>query len=164
MPTDRKRALLIGVGCATIALAALSLRAIKSAVEVGTRPIPVTDLQSLAPFLGPLSDTSVLDHVSSGTMVVTRDPFGASLEVAPRVPVGTAVEYSRPTTSVRQYWVVSSILFEGTRRSAIVNNAWVSVGDALGGGSRLTAVERDHIVVTDARGVRHVVPIQGGES
>ena len=97
-------------------------------------------------------------------MVVTRDPFAPTSFVGVRVPVGTAVEASRPTTGEGQHWVVSSILFEGSKRSAIVNNAWVSVGDALGGGSRLTAVERDHIVVTDAKGVRHVVPIQGGES
>ena len=70
----------------------------------------------------------------------------------------------RPTKVEGGHWVVSSILFEGSEKSAIVNNAWVTIGDTLGGGSRLTAVESDHIVVTDAKGVRHKVPIQGGES
>jgi hypothetical protein len=67
-----------------------------------------------------------------------------------------------PKAGGSQQWVVSSILFEDTKRSAIVNNTWVGVGDPLGGGARVTAIERKYVIVTDANGTRHVVPIRGG--
>jgi len=65
------------------------------------------------------------------------------------------------TRGAVQQWVVSSILFEDSKRSAILNNAWVNVGDALAGGARVTAIERKYVIVTDAKGNRQVVPIQG---
>jgi len=95
-------------------------------------------------------------------MVGDRDPFAL-----PTMPSGTVVRgsgepASRPKPGGSQQWVVSSILFEESRRSAIVNNAWVNVGDPLGNGARVTAIERKYVIVTDANGTRHVVPIKGG--
>jgi hypothetical protein len=147
------------------ALTIVARRTIQGGREAGAQPLPIADLQSLSPYLTPLSDTSALVKSVGSAMVVTRDPF-APMGVARsgNSSSRTAVDGHLPMTASGENWVVSTILFEGSKKSAIVNNAWVTVGDTLGGGSRLTAVERDHIVVTDAKGVRHKVPIQGGES
>jgi hypothetical protein len=106
-----------------------------------------------------------LASATTSGIVVARDPFVA-VELAPisGTSSGSVSATSPRIPSAAQPWVVSSILVEGSNRSAIVNNTWVTVGDSLAGGSHLTAVERDHVVVTDAQGVRHTVSIQGGES
>ena len=160
--TDRQRVTLVVVAILSVALAALAFRVVNGAAAPISKPIPVTDLQSVTSHLGPLTDSASLAGIGPGTMVGDRDPFGSAMP-AGRAPVrspGTPV--SIPTTGGSQQWVVSSILFEASRRSAIVNNAWVGVGDPLGGGARVTAIERKYVIVTDANGNRHVVPIQGG--
>jgi hypothetical protein len=146
------------------ALTIVAQRMIKAGGEVGTRPLPVADIQSLSPYLGPLTDASTLAKNVANAIVITRDPFAPTRIARGEAPSRTTVEALAPASAGVEHWVVSTILFEGPKKSAIVNDAWVTIGDTLGGGSRLTAVERDHIVVTDAKGVRHKVPIKGGES
>jgi hypothetical protein len=147
------------------ALTILALRSIASSKNALSVQLPTADLESLSPYVRPLRDTSVLAVASAGAMVVTRDPFAPTGVARGGSPIKTTVNAPLPTTgNGLQQWVVSTILFEGSKKSAIVNNAWVTIGDTLGGGSRLTAVERDHIVVTDAKGIRHKVSIQGGET
>jgi hypothetical protein len=162
---NRQRTTMLGVvALLASALTIVAYRTITSARELEARPLPNADLQSLAPYLQPLSDTSILAQGAANTMVVPRDPFVASGVARAGLPIRMTLDSNRSTSAGEQHWVVSSILVEGSKKSAIVNDAWVTIGDTLGGGSRLTAVERDHIVVTDAKGVRHKVPIQGGES
>lgn len=161
--TDRQRNILIGVAVTSVALAAFAMRTLSAATVVAAKPLPKADLQTVTAFLGPLPDSTSLAGVAAGFMVEDRDPFGAATIASnPRVR-NTGADSSRPKAAEGRQWVVSSILFEDTKRSAIVNNAWVSVGDPVGGGARLTAIERKHVVVTDANGTRHIVSIQGGE-
>ena len=136
---------------------------VDSAAKVATKPLPTGDLEAVSAYLAPLPDSSRLADVGTGTMVVARDPFGSTASV-PLAPAGSAGTLgSRPAKGGgSQQWVVSSILIEASRRSAIVNDAWVGVGDPLGGGARVTAIERKHVIVTDANGTRHTVPIRGG--
>jgi hypothetical protein len=165
MPTPAdQRWTLFAAALLTAALTLVAWNALGSARALGQKPLPPEDLQSFVPFLAPLPDTSVLAHALAGTIAVPRDPFGATPAARSSTPTKSSAGTTTPAPEQEQRWVVSTILFEGTKKSAFVNNAWVTVGDPLGGGSRLTAVERDHVVVTDAKGVRHVVPIQGGES
>ncbi len=160
--TDRQRGVLVSVAVLAVALAWLAFRAVNEATASANKPIPTTDLQSLSAYMAPLPDTASLAGSGSGTMVVDRDPFD-STKLATRAPIrSSGTPQSRPTTGGSGQWVVSSILFEDSRRSAIVNNAWVSVGDPLGGGARVTAIERTYVIVTDAKGTRHGVSIQGG--
>jgi hypothetical protein len=161
---DQQRLSLVAAALFASALTIIALRTIKAGREVEARALPVADLQSLSPFLRPLTDTSVLARRVTNAMVVTRDPFAPTGVARSENPSRATVDTHLPMPANGEQWVVSTILFEGSKKSAIVNNAWVTIGDTLGGGSRLTAVERDHIVVTDAKGVRHNVPIQGGES
>ena len=143
-------------------MAAFGLRAITRASTTASKPLPTADIQSLTAFLGPLTESSRLAEVGPSTMVGERDPFGWAPSAAGTQVSGSGSPTSRPKTAEGRQWIVSSILFEDSRRSAIVNNTWVSVGDPLGGGARVTAIERKHVVVTDANGIRHIVPIQGG--
>lgn len=161
--TDRTRTILLAVAVASVVLGLAALRSVKSAMAVAAKPVPAADVQTLTAFLGPLPDSASLAGVARGTMVVVRDPFAATGSAAgPQVRIAGGIS-SRPRTVGDQQWIVSSILFEDSRRSAIVNNAWVTIGDPLGGGARVTAIERKHVIVTDANGMRHVVPLQGGE-
>ena len=161
-PADQQRMILLSIALLVAALAIVGLRSIKSARAIAARALPTTDLSLITSVLRPLPGEAVLAQDSTGTMVVARDPFAPSGVAASQTPK-TATNPLRPTTGGGRHWVVSSILFEGTEKSAIVNNAWVTIGDSLGGGSHVTAIESDHIVVTDAKGVRHTVRIQGGE-
>ena len=161
-PGDKQRSRLVIAVLITSAMAVFAVRSIKAGRLLAAQPVPAEDLQSLSPFLKPLTNGSIGITGSASAMMVTRDPFastGIARTGSTRTPIGAPVP-----AAGGQRWVVSTILLEGSRRSAIINDAWVTVGDSLSGGSRLTAVERDHIVVTDANGVRHKVPIQGGES
>lgn len=158
---ERQRLILLVAAVAVAALGVSGWRVVSGSRKVAARPLPVSDIQGMSSFLGPLSDTTSLAQGDAGTMVVNRDPFlppaGTGQNIRPSPPAA-----GPPKDVVTRGWVVSSILFEDSRRSAIVDNQWVSVGDALGGGARVTAIERKHVVVTDANGVRHVVPIKGG--
>jgi hypothetical protein len=160
-PADQ-RPVFIAAALFAVSLGILATRYTKAAMQLESQPLPTADLHALAAFLVPLSDTSAVARVGSSGIVVGRDPFVAG-GVAP-VESGAQVNAGKPVvrTAPSQPWIVSTILVEGSRRSAIVNDAWVTVGDSLAGGSHLTAVEPDHIVVTDAKGVRHRVSIQGG--
>ena len=159
-PAERARGILAAVAVLSAAGAFLSLRAVSNTSMLAARAIPADDLQKLAAYLQPLPDSGVA-LVQPGTTVVPRDPFG-SVPAAQR-PHGRPVPPIRPTSVEAGQWVVSSILLEGSRRSAILNNTWVTIGDAISGGAKVTAIEPDHVIVTDSRGIRHTVPIQGGE-
>jgi hypothetical protein len=162
-PADRHRSTLLAIAFVALVSGGLALRSIRSAHEIMSRALPLTDLQSLSAFLSPLPDNSGLLHSGTGTLMVTRDPFVPFALPRTQEPTGGS-EPVQPLKVDAEPWVVSSILVEGSRKSAIVNNTWVTIGDSLAGGSRLTAVERDHVVVTDANGIRHIVSIRGGAS
>jgi hypothetical protein len=164
-PADQ-RPVFIAAALFVVALTILATRYVNSAAAIEAKPLPAADLQAASLFLTPLSDTSMTTPVVAHAVAQSRDPFATVRTMAGQ---GLPDASARPSTSLpprpasSQPWVVSTILLEGSRKSAIVNNVWVAVGDSLGGGSRLTEVERDHVIVTDAKGVRHKVSIQGGE-
>jgi hypothetical protein len=160
--TDRQRLILIGIAVMAVALTAVALRSLTAASLVAEKALPASGVDGMGAYLAPLPDSSRLAGASLGTMVVDRDPFGSATAAAPSSSKRPGATTSRPTAGGNRQWVVSSILFEDSKRSAIVNNAWVTVGDPLGGGARITAIERKHVVVTDTNGTRHIVPIQGG--
>ena len=86
-----------------------------------------------------------------------RDPFGVVPTARPASRSVVTAEAPAPRTPV---WVVSSILFQGSGRLAIVNDAWVRIGDRVAGNARVTDIARKHVVVTDASGARHIVSLK----
>jgi hypothetical protein len=156
--TDQRRSLTIAATFFVVAFAILAVRIISSTKTL-QRPVPpLSDVESLRPFLAPLADKGMVS-ADSATATATRDPFGTP---APTATIVKSAISRRPAAraKARSPWIVTTILLEGSRKSAIVNDTWVNLGDSLADGSRLTAVERDHVIVTDAKGVRHTVSIQ----
>jgi hypothetical protein len=160
------------LGAAAVAFAALvvaSARMVKTASAVGETPLPVSGIATISPYLRPSMDTGRLASTPAVGSTIRRDPLSGG--IAPPVrdvkrvitTAAAAAATEKPAAVDATQWVVSSILFEATRRSAIVNNAWVTVGDPVGGGGRLSGIERKHVVVTDPNGIQHIVPIRRGE-
>ena len=162
MPTqaDRQRLVLVATAIASMGMAALSFRTLAAASRTAAKQVPAADLRSLSPYLAPLPDTASLAAGTLGSMVGEQDPFGAPPPVG-RVTTTKTVPSRAVADTHAPQWVVSSILFEDSKRSAIVNDAWVSVGDLLAGGARVAAIERKYVIVTDSKGKRQVVPLQG---
>jgi hypothetical protein len=129
------------------------------------RTQPVTSLiggaspiGALAPFAVPSDSAAPRLSVTPGqAIVLTRDPFTASAVYHPaerRIPLATQpVE----TGAGERSWRVTAVLITSARRAAVINDSLVDQGGTLPGGARLTSVEADRVVVTDAHGARHTI-------
>ncbi|MFI5230225.1 MAG: hypothetical protein ACHQWU_14215 [Gemmatimonadales bacterium] len=119
---------------------------------------PVADLEPLLPFAAPAADTARVAALSPGTAPVFRDPFVA-------VPTLAAVQAGRPNEQPKpedESLILSAVLITQSRRAAVINDVLVDLGGRIAGGPRLTAVERDHVVLTDANGVRRTLTLSDG--
>jgi hypothetical protein len=161
-PSDQRRSLVLAATFFVVAFAIIGSRVIASTKLLQRATPQLTDVESLRPYLGPLGDSVAVRNHSTSALTI-HDPFNASNGVAPTIAEPKAAGTPR-RKSARSPWVVTTVLLEGSRKSAIVNDKWVNLGDSLADGSRLTAVERDHVIVTDAKGVPHRISIQGGET
>jgi len=124
------------------------------------KPVPKPNFAPLMPYAsGPTDAVRSNDTVVDRASASTRDPFGYA-ETASRVD-----ERPAPTgkTSATTHWSVSATMVGGAKSAAIINDQLVYVGDTLPGGGRLTAVERDRVTVTDAKGASRVLTVKEGE-
>jgi hypothetical protein len=130
--------------------------------------VPNPRLSQLTPFAGAVSDSSVA-AVSDENVALRRDPFAAR-PLPPSVRFGVDVTGASIDTSTRPAkieepkWRVSAILIGGAQRAAIINDVLVRVGDTLPGGTKLTSVEQDRVVLTESNGTAHTVAVREGES
>lgn len=155
---DRQRVATVVVAILVIGLGVFGLAYVRDAEAVVDRPLPNIALGGTDSTARTAGDA--VGMRPSGRVFDGRDPF-APVTPAPGARRPTVV--TRPIAPVAQRWVVSSILFLDSTRSAIVNDAWVSVGDRLAGGARVTEIGRKYVVMTDASGTRHVVPLKEGQ-
>lgn len=158
----------LGVGAAVVVLAGvLGWRALGSGSGVPVAvAVPNPGLSHLTAFAGNVSDSTPAPQ-SDANMVLRRDPF-ASRPVPP-VRLGVDVTGASIDTTSRPKieepkWRVSAILIGGGQRAAIVNDVLLRVGDTLPGGAKLTSVEQDRVVLTEANGTAHTVAVREGES
>ena len=78
---------------------------------------------------------------------------------------GTSIDTTARAPKVEEAkWRVSAILIGGAQRAAIINDVLVRVGDTLPGGTKLTSVEQDRVVLTESNGTAHTVAVREGES
>lgn len=119
-------------------------------------------LDSLRPFTKPVV-TKRAEIASLGyDDLAAYDPFDrlASVpdEPEPAGPVQAVVAASAgPAISV------SAILIAGDDRVAVINNTLVRIGSTLPGGSRVIAIERDHVEIVRPSGTKTVFRMnQGG--
>jgi hypothetical protein len=161
--TDRQPLYLGAAAVAFAAVAVVSLRAVGAASAVSEKALPARP--AVTRVTAAEADSGLPARAVVTMPVIRRDPFASAGRAPTREPKSAApvTTESKPRPVDATQWVVSSILFEANRRSAIVNNAWVTVGDPVGGGARLSGIERKHVVVTDPNGIQHIVPIRRGE-
>ena len=128
----------------------------------GTPPkaLPSPQLMQLMPYSRPLDDTADMLSPGRADVVLPRDPFG---EKAAPVSVRSAAGQPAVTQDTVTHWRVSATMIGGARRAAIINDVLLYIGDTVPGGGRLTAVERDHVVVTDAKGTAHLLAVKEGD-
>ncbi len=117
---------------------------------------------SIERYLAPVPATVPL--VSSGyASGVATDPFGRSAARVDASPPGaTATPAPVSATPRARAWTLTAILITDSRRAAVIDEQLVGVGDALPGGGRVIAVERDHVVVTTADGARRQLTLPDG--
>lgn len=154
---------MLGVAAAAIVLAGFlgwrTLGTQKSSMQTPAA-VPNPNLAQLAPYTAPLSDTLRTIPSATDSIAPRRDPFLG--QPVPRVaaekqPAGA--DEAPPARANTEAWRVTTTLMAGNRRAALINDALVYVGDPLPDGSRLTTVERDHVVVTDQKGAAHTVAV-----
>jgi hypothetical protein len=121
--------------------------------------VPSPQLTQLLPYSSPLGDTlRVVGAAGGDSIVLPRDPF---VEVAPAPAAARAASsVGHAAAPEAPKWNVTATLTSGTRRAAVINDALIYVGDPVPGGGKLTSVERDRVVVTDARGAPHTVAVK----
>lgn len=115
-------------------------------------------MAELTPYAEPVAGRSLAYEVAAPASQ-TRDPFSpVSLYVTEAQPVAA------PPATAEPRWVASAILITADRRSAVIDDRIVSVGDVLGGGARVVAIERDHVEIVTPSGVRRRLTVQQGET
>lgn len=131
-------------------------------VAIGAMPDP--GVAGLMAFATPVPDSLRSIRPASDSVMLRRDPFVAQPtgQVAATPPASGAREIA--PRSETENWRVTTTLVSGNRRAALINDALVYVGDPLPDGSRLTTVERDHVVVTDQKGAAHRVAVARGDN
>jgi hypothetical protein len=136
----------------------------KSSIEAASPEIAaVTALVPLIPYasleLPPLQP----DRQNAAGITLSRDPFQSVVEPAATGAGASARASVAPDTGRReQSVVVSAILISDSRRAAVINDVLVNVGGEVPGGGKLTSVEHDRVVVTDAKGIRRTITINTG--
>jgi hypothetical protein len=143
-------------------LAWRSVRAGEKAGALAPAPSPGPQLAQLSAYATPIPDTMRLTPSSADAGVVSRDPF--IMRGMPRVATATGSSNAprQQAEETREEWKVTTTMIAGARRAALINDQLVYVGDPLPDGSKLTSVERDHVVVTDRRGTAHKVAVREG--
>lgn len=162
MADDSRGALApLGSGLLVLAVVFAAWRSLRAAptVRIAGAASPEAQLQALVPYLSPIADTVGWRDDHTRGVVVTRDPFVA---VAERPAPTEHVSLARPAKVEEDKWTVSAVLITASRRAAVINDVLVTLGGQLPGGSRLTVVEPDHVVLTDSHGVRHSIDVLGG--
>jgi hypothetical protein len=125
---------------------------------------PAAEYEPLMPYLTANSDSARFAparDASETHAALARDPFASAPS---QEPVRHADRLSIAPTVKREAvaWNVSAILITDSRRVAVINGELMTLGASLPGGSRVTAIERDHVVLTDATGVRRTLNVSDG--
>lgn len=132
-----------------------------AAQQVAALP-PGSDVADVLSYLTPdtAAQMPVLTRAPEPVALV-RDPFGPS--EASRAVLAGGGRGTRVTPSGRSSdWTVNAVLITPSYRAAIINDVLVQLGGALSDGTKLTAVERDHVVLTDSKGARRKIDIKEG--
>ncbi|MHB1071790.1 MAG: hypothetical protein ACYC3Q_03100 [Gemmatimonadaceae bacterium] len=141
------------------------------ALAYRVRPLPATPVPTasiewttLGRYLPGLPSTLVESSPEREIASTThRDPFGppvTSESVRPEIQPSRSAP--RPTPAKGSSWVVTAILITGTHRTAVVNDAVVTVGSVLADGSRIRTIEQGAVTLQDSTGRIHTIRVRPG--
>ena len=121
------------------------------------RPVSKPNVAPLMPYAAPIADlVNASDDSVVDANAPVHDPFGYAQT--------SSHSDERPVEAMKPpptpHWSVSTTMVSGAKSAAIIDDQLVYVGDALPGGGRLTAVERDRVTVIDAKGASHVLTVK----
>jgi hypothetical protein len=153
----------LGAGAAVILLVGvLGWRALSDVSQQRVAAaVPNPGLRHLTPFAGSIADSTPM-AAPQEDVTLRRDPF-ASRPVRREVVYVPSVDTAARPKIEEPKWRVSAILIGGAQRAAIINDVLVRVGDTLPGGTKLTFVEQDRVVLTESNGTAHTVAVREGE-
>lgn len=123
----------------------------------GLRSARPEELSALGAHLLPSSPADSARTASpGGSPAIERDPFRVPrARVAPPPTVASA-----PRQEPIWSWSLNAIFISERRRVASIDGRIVSVGDTLAGGARVSAIEPDRVVVTDASGRTRILTLE----
>lgn len=115
------------------------------------------ELDSLSRYLTPMADSLAASRDTVNAAAFEGDPFEppAPVHVAP-APRSAVAPAPAPD------WVLSAIFITASRRAAVVNDVLVNIGDRLPGGARVSAIERDHVVIIEPSGTQRRLTLREG--
>jgi len=162
-PTDAAAPRHFWTGITLVVLAIIAVTAWRS-LRMSPRVVaptasPVADLEPLLPYAAPPADTARVAALTPTAPAAARDPF--VVEAPPAVALQSGRPADQPHVETNAP-TVSAVLITQFRRAAVINDVLVDLGGRLADGARLTAVERDHVVLTDANGVRRTLTLSDG--
>ncbi len=163
LPKRAQSWLVVGA-VAVLATGALAWRSL-SAATVAAPPVPQTaGLEQLSKYLKPAADAAPASMAPDLPVVVARDPFGSTTPAVADAGPAEGEPSTRRNASTEDSWVVNAVLITGSYKAAIINDSLVTLGNKLYDGTRLTAVERDHIVLTDKQGTKRTITVRDGNN
>jgi hypothetical protein len=139
-------------------------RALSGVAAPAPPPPQTADLDALSKYLAPLaSPASTSSDMVEPPIGVQRDPFAAPVAEVVAAPArsDSAPVVVAPAAGT---WTVNAVLITDSYRAAIINDALVTLGNKLSDGARLTAVERDHVVLMDAQGTKRIITVRDGNN
>lgn len=128
-----------------------------SGVQPTTALAGASPIRNITPYTVPNDSVTVTPSLPGQTLLLQRDPFTATASYRAVTRSISLVPRPAQSGAAPARWLVSAVLITRSRRAAVINDSLIDEGGAVPGGARLTSVEPDHVIVTDARGARHTL-------
>lgn len=161
-PDEQRQTRLAAAILVVAALAFWSLKIIGrpevAAAAVATNAPSQVELDSLSRYLTPIGDSLASSRDSVSALAFEGDPFEppAPVRVAPEPRPAVVAQAPSPN------WALSAIFITANRRAAVVNDILVNIGDRLPGGARVSAIERDHVLIVEPSGTERRLTLREG--
>jgi hypothetical protein len=163
--TKNARFLLVRGGIAAVILGAVMARGLSApAIAGGARspsPSDVAELELLGQYLArqPVHPLFVARPLEG---IALADSLSALAQAGRPSPRMSALDLPRPAGVPVRRWVLSAIMITESRRVAVVNDSLVSVGERVGGGATVIAIEPDRVILLESGGARRELRMQSG--
>ena len=145
-----RRGIFIGMACGILVTGAI-FRARTAAIPPLIEPrLTAAELDSLSVYLSPSAAAPALDEYGAFVPAAASErtegpPYAATDEPAPK-----------------REWSVSAIVTGGSRSIAVIDDVTIRAGSILPDGSRVVAIEADHVILRDPNGTLRTLRLKAG--